>query len=166
MSKTKVRTALVCASSKGLGLASAHALADDGHQIIICSRDEERLKNVALTLQRPGSPKPLYFASDLSRPDQIPKLLKSIYSAVESIDILVNNVGGPPPSAAANTDYQSWVYGFEQLFLSSVLMSQNVLGHMKQNNWGRIITITSLSVVEPIEHLVVSTSSIQSVLNL
>ncbi len=75
-----------------------------------------------------------------------------------AVDILVNNVGGPPPSTAAATTAAAWQSGFDQIFLSAVLLTQHLVKPMVSRSFGRVITITSLSVVEPIEQLVVSTA--------
>ncbi len=156
----KGKKALVCAASKGLGLATATKLHAAGCDILICSRNTADLEAAAKTLAKthPDKKPPKFLPIDLSKPDNIASFAKDANTALGGIDILVNNVGGPPPSSAVATSVEDWQTGFNQIFLSSVLLTQAIIPGMKDRRFGRIITITSLSVFEPIDHLVVSTS--------
>ena len=156
----KNKNALVCASSKGLGLAVAKRLYSEGVNLAICSRTEaDLIKAVAeITESNPSGGKIVSYTIDLSDSSHIGDFATKIKSQLGTIDILVNNVGGPPPSSAEQTDIAAWQNGFNQLFLSSILLTKELIPAMKGSQWGRIITITSLSVVEPIDHLVVSTA--------
>jgi 3-oxoacyl-[acyl-carrier protein] reductase len=152
------KTALVCASSRGLGFASAKQLAAEGCDIFLCARSEQELQAAAIAIEAPSGVKVFYKAIDLSSPGGGSTLLSEAKKKLGRVDILINNVGGPSPSSAAATTAEAWRSGFDQLFLSAVTLSQAVVPEMIKNKFGRIITITSLSVVEPIDHLAVSTA--------
>jgi 3-oxoacyl-[acyl-carrier protein] reductase len=154
----KGKKALVCASSRGLGLAVAEALAADGAELFLLARGEPELKAAADGLATKYGVRVHHLAADLASPGAPAKVAAEVLKRVGQVDVLVNNVGGPPPSPAVSTDEAAWRQGFEQLFLSATLLTQALLPGMRARKFGRIVTITSLSVVEPIEHLVVSTS--------
>ena len=156
----KGKRAIVCASSKGLGLAIAKRLYLEGCELVMCARGKEELKHAAADVARLAGrvKEPTVFSADLSQPDDVKDFARKASEAMGGCDILVNNVGGPPPSSAADTTLEAWRRGFDQIFLSSVLLTQALVPDMKKQKWGRIVTVTSLSVVEPIDHLVVSTA--------
>lgn len=156
----KGKRALVCASSKGLGLAIAKRLYAEGCELILCARDKAALQHAAADVSRFAErvKEPQIMIMDLSKPDNIPAFAQQVIRDLGGIDILVNNVGGPPPSSAQDTTADAWRSGFDQIFLSAVLLTQALIPEMKAQKWGRVITVTSLSVVEPIDHLVVSTA--------
>lgn len=154
----KGKRALVCAASQGLGYATAAALAAEGCDLFLCSRRDAEIKDVAQTLKKEFGVNVVAEAFDLTDSKAIPAFAQRVEETFGAIDILVNNVGGPPPSSAEETEHQAWVNGFDRVFLSATLMSQEWVKRMKVKGFGRIITITSLSVLEPIDNLVVSTS--------
>lgn len=156
----KGKKSLVCASSKGLGLAVAKRLYAEGADLVICARDHGELQHAAAEIAAFAQrvKEPTVFAMDLSNPEAIGEFAKKVQRDLGTIDILVNNVGGPAPSSAQDTSLDAWRKGFDQIFLSAVLLTQACTPQMKEQKWGRIVTVTSLSVVEPIDHLVVSTA--------
>jgi len=150
------KRALVCASSKGLGLAIAETLAAEGSQLFICARSNEELASAAKRIAKQYDVRVEYLAVDLSQPEAVEKLAAAVNEKYSGIDILINNVGGPAPTLAGETTLEQWQIGFQQIFLSATMLSQKFLPAMKAQNFGRIITVTSLSAVEPIERLAVS----------
>lgn len=154
----KNKRVLVCAASKGLGYAVAKEFAAEGAELYICSRSEDGILAAKSELSSLTDQKIHASAIDLSNPKAINGFAQKVEDAMGGVDILVNNIGGPPPSTAAETNMEQWQKGFEQVFLSSTLLSQALLPKMRQNGFGRILTITSLSVLEPIDNLVVSTA--------
>lgn len=153
------KRALVCAASRGLGYAVARALAAEGCAVYMCARKSDQLTAAAQSIAQETGATVSSGVFDLSQPDIAPKLAAAAQAALGGpIDILVNNVGGPAPSAAATTERGAWQQGFEQIFMSAVSLSQQLLPAMIAQRYGRILTITSSSVVEPIEHLAVSTA--------
>lgn len=155
----KGKRALVCAASRGIGFAVARALAAEGAAVFVCARTPSAIETAAAQIAAETQGHVVAGAYDLTRVDAVNALAQAAALALDGgIDILVNNVGGPSPSAAESTDRQQWQLGFEQIFMSAVALSQLVSPGMKQRGFGRILTITSSSVVEPIEHLAVSTA--------
>jgi 3-oxoacyl-[acyl-carrier protein] reductase len=152
------RRALVGGASKGLGFAVAHALADEGCQVILCSRSQSELESARKLILAGGSPGDVAIRPcDLSDIGQVEQLANELKSQ-GGVDILVNNVGGPAPSSAEATQLTAWRQGFDQIFLGAAHLTQQLVPQMKGRQFGRIITITSLSVVEPIEFLAVSSA--------
>ncbi len=156
----KGKKAVVCASSQGLGLAIAKELFAEGANVLICARNESALKLAANEIARHAGRQdlPHVLTADLANPKEILDFSDKSRKILDGIDILVNNVGGPPPSSAESTTIDAWRTGFDQIFLSATLLTQSMLPAMKEQLFGRIITVTSLSVLEPIDHLVVSTA--------
>ena len=154
------KKAIVCAASKGLGLAVASELYREGCELVICARNQTELTHAAaLIANHAGRTRaPHTLIADLSSPGTLVDFAHKAMNLLGGIDILVNNIGGPPPSSAEETTLAAWQKGFEQIFLSASLMTQAVIPTMKEQRFGRILTITSLSVMEPIDHLVVSTA--------
>lgn len=152
------KRALICASSRGIGLAIAEALAGEGCDVFLCGRDAAKLAAAAELVQSRARGSVGWLATDLSDVDQAQNLWSTAAARWGGIDILVNNVGGPPPTTALSTSINEWRRGFDQLFLSSVTLSQLAAAEMATRGFGRIIFITSITVVEPIDHLAISTS--------
>lgn len=150
------KKALVCAASSGLGYASAASLAAEGVELIICARRNDQLIAAAEKLQTMHHVRVLPIVADLAKADDVTALSKQVQREFGHIDILVNNTGGPAPTAAYATEDAAWQNGFNQLFLSATRLTREFLPAMREQRFGRIITITSLSAVEPIEHLAVS----------
>lgn len=154
----KGKKALVCASSKGLGRAVAESLAEEGVSLVLCARDNEQLQSSAQAIRDRYQVPVHALALDLAAAGAPQRLAQFAQDQLGTIDILVNNVGGPAPSAAHATSEAAWRLGFDQIFMSSTLLTSELLPGMRERRFGRIITITSISVVEPIEHLAVSTA--------
>jgi 3-oxoacyl-[acyl-carrier protein] reductase len=153
----KSRRAFVGGSSKGLGFAVARALAVEGARVILCGRDADALRIAGDKIQLDTGHAPEIKCCDLSNLDSIARLSDEL-NQTGGIDILINNVGGPSPSPAENTTVESFRKGFDQIFLGTTTLTQALLPHMKKQSFGRVITITSTSVVEPIDFLAVSSS--------
>lgn len=152
------KKAVVCGGSSGLGFAVADSLTKEGVEVLIVSRSAEKLSDAARKIATSAGKAPQTFTCDLSAADGVSQLTSHLKKEFGPVDILINNVGGPAPSAAATTPAEAWRSGFEQLFMSTATLTQSVLPAMREKKWGRIITITSTSVIEPIDHLAVSSS--------
>lgn len=140
---------LVTASSRGIGRAIAEGLATEGCQVIICSRNQKSLSKAARQIeaktQQPVTP----IQADLCKKESIHQLVERITERFEKIDILVNNVGGPPFNRHYELTDKDWQESFELTFLSQVMISEALLPMMKKNGWGRIIFVTSVAVKQP-----------------
>jgi len=153
----KGKVALVCGASAGIGRACAEALAAEGCDLFLVARREEVLAELAGTLMRERGVKALFAPADLSSNDDCSKALKALHEGFGGSDILVANSGGPPSGGAeASLDEENLKRGWEQTFLSTLRMARGVLPGMKDEKWGRIVAVTSLSVFEPIPTLALS----------
>src|SRR5690606_92192 len=134
------KNALVCASSKGLGFAVAQALAAEGTNLFLCARGEADLAKAVSALRR-DHPRTRIgaLAVDLALPGAATKLATAAQEALGGIDVLVNNVGGPAPSAAHATSESAWRQGFEQLFLSVTQLNAALIPGMRERRYGRIV---------------------------
>lgn len=156
--KIKGKTALVSASSKGIGRAAAESLLHEGCNIAICSTNESNLKQTAMEMKEKFGVEPLWNVCDVDKPEQIENAVNTVIKKFGSIDILVNNCGGPVPGYFDTLTDQNWDAAFEQVLMSAVRFTRLVLPGMKSKNWGRIINITSLAVKQPVDNLILSNS--------
>ena len=152
----KGKHALVCAASRGLGFAIAKALAEEGVNLTISARDEQKLNQAAEAIRKLANVKVDCLAGDLSVEADRKKLIEFTLEKSGGPDILIHNVGGPKAQAAQATSSGDWQEAFDKLFLPIVDLNQAFLPGMKGRKWGRIITVTSLSVIEPIANLALS----------
>ncbi|MBP7860375.1 SDR family oxidoreductase [bacterium] len=153
----KGKRALICGASKGIGRAIAKELSSEGVKLFLCARSEQILSETAESIRKDCPTAEIFYqACDLSSPDERTKLIASVKDKLGSIDILVHNTGGPKTSRAEDTKLEDWDSGFKQLFLSVADINNAFLSDMKASNWGRIICVTSLSIMEPIASLSVS----------
>ena len=153
----KNKVALIAASSKGLGRASAEALAAEGAKVTICARDEETLNRTRDTIAATGA-EVLALRADMTDPENIQHLVQETVNHFGGLHILVTNAGGPPAGYFPDFDDAAWQDAFNLSMMSGVRLVRAALPHMQAAKWGRIINITSVSVKEPIENLVLSNS--------
>jgi len=154
----KDKTVLITASSMGIGKAVAEMFAEEGCKIAISSRSKENLLSTAQEIKDKFSIEPFWSVCDLNKQKDIENTFNAVSSQFGNIDILVNNCGGPVPGLFQQLDEEDWNNAFEQVLLSSVRFSKLVLPGMMANNWGRIINLTSISVKQPVDNLVLSNS--------
>jgi 3-oxoacyl-[acyl-carrier protein] reductase len=150
-----VRVALVCAASRGLGRASAEALARDGFKVAICARGEAALAETAAAIRAAGGDV-LAMPADLSRAEDVEHAIAATIARFGGLDVLVTNTGGPPSGPFVTLDEQAWRDAIDSLLLSVVRLCRAAIPHMQARGGGRIINITSISVKQPIEGLVLS----------
>ncbi|RLQ97081.1 SDR family oxidoreductase [Falsibacillus albus] len=150
----KGKNALVAASSQGLGKAIAEALLREGANVILTSRNEEKLAQAAADLSGLDG-RVAYFPCDITKYEQIKSLVQWAGKKSGSIDILINNSGGPPAGKFDELSDDEWQYAFELNLLSYVRMIREVLPLMKDAG-GSIINIASSSIKEPIPGLILS----------
>lgn len=148
MSSSLHRTALVAGGSQGLGAAVAEGLRANDIDVYICSRSVE------------AGPKAIQ--CDVTDSTAIEELFQKL----PPIDILVTNAGGPAPGSFTDIDDAEWQRSFELTFMSSVRLIRQALPHMKQQQWGRIIAMTSTSVKQPIPNLITSNAMRAAVANM
>ena len=149
------RTAIVCASSRGLGKGCAHALAQEGVNVIINGRDEATLEAAAEDIARDTDVKVIPVAADVSTPEG----QKALLAAAPEPDILVNNNGGPPRKDYSALDRDAMVQGVVMNMVTPIELIQVVIGPMMDRKFGRIVNITSASVKRPLSGLDLSSGA-------
>ena len=156
----KNKNAIVCASSQGLGKAAALDLAEEGVNLAICSRDQDKINKVKEEIHQKinSEIKVIALQVDLDSPDEIQAFYKQVENDLGSVDILVNNNGGPPPSTFEQLSDDDWQKAFNSTMMSCLRLSKLVIPNMKKNAWGRIINISSVSVKTPVNGLFLSNS--------
>ena len=155
----KGRVAIVTGASKGIGFAASKALAQEGADLVICSRDESNLKKASEEISTATKSRVFTLAGDVTAPDLADELAKMAMDQFNRIDIVINNSGGPPPKSLTETDMKDWEYALNLNFLSSVRLTKAVLPIMKEASWGRIITIGSTLMKEPDPGMILSASA-------
>ena len=139
------RTALVCASSKGLGLACATALAREGARVVVTGRAAARLDETAAAIRAETGADVTAVVADLNTEDGRAALV----AACPDPDLLVTNNGGPMPARFEDCDHSMWLGALEQNLLAPALVIRAVIGGMRARRFGRIVNITSAMVKAP-----------------
>jgi 3-oxoacyl-[acyl-carrier protein] reductase len=149
------RVALVTAASKGLGRASAEALAAEGASVVICARGAEALEATAESIRSAGG-QVLAIQADVTEPDQPARLVAAAVDAFGRLDIVVGNAGGPPMARALDIDDDALTAALNANLLTSIRLARSAVPHMRERAWGRICFIASISVRQPIPDLALS----------
>ncbi|HEX6965321.1 MAG TPA: SDR family oxidoreductase [Gemmatimonadaceae bacterium] len=152
------KTALVAASSRGLGRAIAAEFAAEGARLILCARTEEAVQSAAQEIAETTGAEVVAMQADLTRRDHIYRLVKDALARFDHIDILVTNAGGPPSGRFEALDAGMWDAAYRLTLQSAVELTRCVLPEMKRRRWGRIINVTSITVKQPVENLMLSNS--------
>ncbi len=148
----KGRTAAIAASSAGLGLGAAKALAADGVRVAISGRDPDRLAAAAAEIGGDV----VTIVADVSNPPGGRQFVEAAIAALGHVDILVTNAGGPPPGTFATTDLSSFQAAFDMNCLAMIEMCRVAIPPMRERGWGRVCAITSIGVKQPINFLLAS----------
>jgi 3-oxoacyl-[acyl-carrier protein] reductase len=150
------RVALVAAASRGLGFAAALELAREGARVFLCSRDEEHARAAAEKIEVETGTKCVGVRADVTSDEDALRFVKLAQEQAGRIDICVTNAGGSPSSTFATTDLEMYRRAFELNALSAIRLAQLVFPSMRAQRWGRLINITSISVKQPIDGLLLS----------
>jgi 3-oxoacyl-[acyl-carrier protein] reductase len=148
----KGRTAIVCGASAGIGLGIAEALAEEGANVAMFARRRDALEREA---ERLGA---LGVRGDVTVPADLERLVDRTLEAFGGIDIVVNNSGGPPRTTALEMNEESIEAAVQLLLVSAVRLTALCLPHLERSGRGRVVTVTSSSVKEPIDNLALSNS--------
>src|SRR6476619_3604836 len=154
----KDKVALVAAGSTGLGRAVAEELASEGASLVICARNEERLRATAEEIQQNTGAQVLPLRADVTNPNDINKLVDAGIDRFGRIDILVTNAGGPPAGRFDQLSAEQWEQAARLTLFSAIELARAVLPGMKTRRWGRILNITSIAVKQPVDNLILSNS--------
>lgn len=152
------KVALVVASSTGLGYAAARQLALEGAKVALCSRSAEKLADAEASLiAEVGDRSEIAsFVCDVTDKAQIDKLVVDVVDRFDRLDILITNAGGPPGGTFDTTDLEAWEKAVDLTLMSVVHLVRASLPHLRKSPIANILTITSISVKEPINGLLLS----------
>jgi 3-oxoacyl-[acyl-carrier protein] reductase len=150
------RSAVVTASSRGLGFAAASAIAREGAAVMICSRNRRAILAAAGEIRRSTGSVVVPVVADVSTAAGIRVLERSAAKEFGAVDIIVSNAGGPPRGEILTLDDRAWLRGFELTLMSTVRLIRTFLPGMIRRKWGRIVTITSIAAKQPINDLLLS----------
>ncbi len=150
------KVAIVLGASRGLGKATAAALANEGVSVVIVARDEKPLQRTVKEIQKLCESKILGIEADVTNPEDLQSMVTKTLKEFGKIDILVNNAGGPPAGTFELFGDTQWQTAFETNFMSAVRMIRLVLPSMKKQKKGRIINMVSISVKQPVDNLILS----------
>lgn len=153
------KVALVTAASRGLGRAVAHQLSREGANLIICSRHSAGIRQTADEIANETGYSVKAFTCDVTDNDQVHKMMEEIEREFHRLDILVCNAGGPPAGNYNEFDLDDYRQALELNLLSTVRLCRAALPFMQSRKWGRIIAITSVSVKQPLNNLILSNTA-------
>lgn len=156
--RLKDKRALVTGSSRGLGYATALALAKEGCKVAINGRDESKIKATAEKLSKETGAQVIGLAGDLGLPDIPEKLVQQTTEAFGGLDILVTNTGGPTPGSIDSLDEAAWQKGIDLCLMAHVRLIKSALPYLRKSDAASVLTVTSLSVKQPIANLLISNS--------
>ncbi len=150
------RVAVIGGGSKGLGRACADSLASEGANLVICSRNVEELETAAAEIRSTSGVDVLAVPADLSRLEDIQRLIQSAVDHFGRLDIVVANSGGPPAGRATDTDEETWSRSIDMALSFFIRMGREAAPHMRAQKWGRVCNILASTVYQPIDNLVTS----------
>lgn len=154
-SSLKGRRALIAGSTQGIGLAIAQHLAKMGANCTLISRNEERLKQALASLSKEENQDHHILVADFSEPEMLKEVIEA-YGQKATVNILINNTGGPPGGPILHAEPKAFMEAFQQHLICNQILVQNLVPGMKQSGYGRIVNIISTSVKIPISNLGVS----------
>jgi 3-oxoacyl-[acyl-carrier protein] reductase len=155
----KDKVALVTAASKGLGRGSAVALAREGCRLAICARTGADIETAAREIATQTGTEVVPFVADMSRSEDIDRLLEGVRARLGDPDIVVCNAGGPPAGNFATIKIEQFLPAVELSMMSSIRLTYAAVPAMIRKGWGRIVYITSVSVKQPIPFILLSNTA-------
>jgi 3-oxoacyl-[acyl-carrier protein] reductase len=154
----KDRVAIVAASSTGLGKAVAMGLAREGAKLALCARTAQTLDETAAEIRGATGVDVFARATDVTSETEVHAFVAAAHEHFGRIDICVANAGGPPSKSFAETSIEDWRKSADLNLMSTVHLAKETLPLMQARKWGRFIVVTSVSVKQPIDGLILSNS--------
>ena len=154
----KDKRALITGASRGLGYATALALAKEGCKVAINSRDELKVKAAAEKITKETGAQVIALAGDVTDTSVPEKLVKAALETLGGLDILITNAGGPPAGAFESFDEATWQKAIDMSFMSHVRLIRSALPHLRKSSAPSVLTMTSSTVKQPMANLVLSNS--------
>ena len=152
------KVALVAASSKGLGLATARELAAEGASLAMCARGEAALEAARRDIAKETGAAAIAIAADVSTTAGVEQVTRAALERFGHVDILVINAGGPPAGTFDKHDWKAWQAAVDLTLRSAVELTRAVLPGMRERHWGRILAINSIAAKQPVDNLMLSNS--------
>lgn len=155
------KVVLVTAASRGLGAATAHRFAEEGARVAISARTAERVKATAQSIAQDTGAEVLPLVGDVAQPDAAKNLIDAVIDRWGRLDVLVINAGGPPGGKFVDLKLEQWEAAVQLTLMSAVRLCYAALPHLLKNDppqRGSIVAITSLSVKQPVDNLLLSNS--------
>jgi 3-oxoacyl-[acyl-carrier protein] reductase len=152
----KDRVALVAAASRGIGYAAALELAREGARVFLCSRQERHASEAAEKIHQETGADVAGIAADVTSDADVEAFVRLAQERAGRVDVCVTNAGGPPSTVFADTDLEMFRSAFELNALSAIRLARLVVPGMRERKWGRIINVTSISVKQPVDGLLLS----------
>lgn len=160
----KGKRALVMAASRGLGFACAMGLAEEGCDLLICSRDQAHIDGAAEQIRQATGVRVYGVTCDVSQEASVAGLVATAVEKLGGLDILIHNAGGPPSGGFQAVTVEQWYQAFDQNLMSFVWAVQAAVPEMRRSGYGRILAIASSSIKQPIPNLVLSNATRTGVL--
>ena len=162
----KDKVAMIAASSKGLGKAVAMSLAGEGAKVSICARDENQLNATADEIREKTGGPVLAVPTDVAKREDIDRWVDQTVAELGPPLIAVTNAGGPSPGNFFDLNEEDWRAAFDLTLMSATHLAYKTVPYMREAGWGRLITITSISVKMPLDNLMLSNSIRMAVIGL
>lgn len=152
----KGRGVIVAASSEGIGRAAAEAFAREGAQVAMCARTEQTLLEAAEQIRSETGAEIYAHAVDVTDAGAVQKFVEQAAKQFGRVDVCVANAGGPPAKNFLSITTDEWRKALDQNFMSVIHLAKAAIPYMQRHRWGRIITITSVTVKQPLADLILS----------
>lgn len=152
------KAALVTAASRGLGAATALAFAREGARVAVCARNQAPLLATSHRIAEETGAEVLAITADVGKAGDVKTLVATAVAGLGRLDILVTNAGGPPSGSFLDLDPKDWEHAVQLTLMSAVHLCYEVVPVMRQGGGGSILAITSLSVKQPLDNLILSNS--------
>lgn len=162
----KNRAVIVAASSQGMGRATAEAFAAEGARVAMCARNEKVLRAAAAEIAAKYQAEVFAQPLDVTDGEAVARFVQAVAAKFGRVEVCVTNAGGPPAKNFLSLTMEEWRQAVELNFLSVVSFARAAIPYMQKNQWGRFLTITSVSVKQPIADLVLSNAVRASVVGL
>ena len=152
----RARAAAVAAASRGLGRATARALAAEGAAVAVCGRDRARIEEAARAIAEETGARTHAVVADVGRAEDCRRFVEEAAAALGRLDVLVTNTGGPRPGGFEAATDEAWEEAYRVTLANVVHLVRAAVPHMRRHRWGRIVNIASLSAKQPIDGLALS----------
>jgi 3-oxoacyl-[acyl-carrier protein] reductase len=152
----KGRVAIVAGSSQGIGRATAFAFAAEGAPVALCARREAELEKTAAEIRSRHGVEVFTQAFDVAEDGAVRAFVTAVHERFGRVDVCVPNAGGPPAKPFLETTLEEWERAWQLNLRSAIVFAQAVLPHMQKGGWGRIVTLTSYTVKQPVPELILS----------